>query len=183
MSLLALRFARSIAVSKRRSPVGIWDRSDLPMRVRLGDIDLLGHMNNSAYLVAFDLARFDLIHRSGFWPKIRAQKIYAVVAAQTITYRKSLKWRQRYTVETRIAGVDDRSTYFQHRVVVGGEIYAEGVVRQRFLGPQGPVPTADMLKLCDPLPADRVIAPWMEQWATNTLLPSTRKPAPSTWPQ
>ena len=56
-----------------------------------------------------------------------------MVASETITFRKSLELWQRFTVESRLLAHDDRSVYMMHRAVVGGEIYAEMIVRARFL--------------------------------------------------
>jgi hypothetical protein len=108
--------------------------------------------------------------------------IYSIIAGQTITYRKSLNFRDQFQVQTRVAGVDADSVYFEQRFTVNGEIYAEAVVRQRFLRLRGGlVPMEDMMKLVDPLPDDREPAPWMRDWAANTKLPSRRDPAVSTW--
>src|SRR3546814_5466286 len=41
----------------------------------------------------------DLMVRSGIWRRLREARIYPVVTAQTITYRKSLELGQRFTVE------------------------------------------------------------------------------------
>ena len=101
------------------------------------DIDLLGHMNNGRYGSLFDLGRFDLLIRTGIWDVFQKQGWYAVVASETITFRKSLELWQRFTVESRLLGHDDKSAYLMHRAVVGGEVYAEMIVRARFLRRSG----------------------------------------------
>jgi hypothetical protein len=69
-----------------------------------------------------------------------------------------------------------------HRAVVGGEIYAEMIVRARFLRRSGGiVPHEELFEALhrpDHLPP---LAPWIEDWAAGSALPSTRVAAPSTW--
>ena len=110
-------------------------------RVRLRtlptDIDLLGHMNNGRYGSLFDLGRFDLLIRTGMWDLLQRKGWYAVVAQETITFRKSLELWQPFTVESRLQGHDDKAAYLVHRAVVNGEVYAEMLVRARFLRRSG----------------------------------------------
>ena len=146
------------------------------------DIDLLGHMNNGRYASLFDLGRFDLLIRTGIWDVFNKRGWYAVVANETITFRKSLELWQRFTVESRLLGHDDRSAYLMHRAVVDGEVYAEMIVRARFLRRSGGlVPHEELFEALhrpDDLPE---LAPWVIEWAASSALPSTRKPAPSVW--
>jgi hypothetical protein len=64
------------------------------------DIDLLMHMNNGRYASLFDLGRFDLLIRTGIWDAMNARDWYAVVASESVTFRKSLELWQRFTVES-----------------------------------------------------------------------------------
>ena len=155
-------------------------------RVRLTtlptDIDLLGHMNNGRYLSLFDLGRFDLLIRTGVWDALNAQGWYAVVASETVSFRKSLGLWQRFTVESRLIGHDDKGVYAEHRAVVDGEIYTRLIVRARFLRKTGGVvPHSELFEALhrpDQLPQ---LAEWMPQWAHDVALPSTRDAAPSVW--
>ncbi|MFB8388065.1 thioesterase family protein [Microbacterium sp. NPDC055910] len=146
------------------------------------DLDLLGHMNNGRYPSLFDLGRFDLLVRTGMWDLLREKRWYAVVASSTITFRKSLELWQRFTVESRLLGHDEKSTYLVHRAVVDGEIYAEMIVRARFLRRGGGiVPLEELFQALhkpDDLPG---LEPWVTDWAAASVLPSTKAPAPSIW--
>ncbi|WP_316316330.1 acyl-CoA thioesterase, partial [Clavibacter michiganensis] len=77
------------------------------------DLDLFGHVNNGRYLTIMDVARLDLLVRSGLWSRIRARGWYPVVAGQTITYRRSLTLGQRFVVESRVLGTYDRWSYVE----------------------------------------------------------------------
>jgi acyl-CoA thioesterase FadM len=146
------------------------------------DLDLLGHMNNGRYASLFDLGRFDLLIRTGIWDVFKKKGWYAVVASETITFRKSLELWQRFTVESRLLGHDDKSAYLMHRAVVDGEVYAEMIVRARFLRRSGGIVPHEELfaALHRPDNLDE-LAPWVLEWAAASALPSTKKPAPSVW--
>lgn len=167
---------------RRRSPLTIRDIGRLELRVTPDDLDLLRHMNNGVYLSLMDLGRIDLLTRAGIWQEFKRRGWYPVVAAQTITYRKSLGPGQRYTLETAIAGFTERDVFVEQRFVVGGEVYARGFVRARFLKRSGGGVT--MAEIADATGVDIAewSAPeWLERWADDVALPSTRAEAPSEW--
>ena len=172
-----------IQLAARRGPrLGLHDVAVRHERVWLTDIDELRHMNNSVYLGLLDHARLDLLLRSGAWAAIRAAGIYPVVTTQTISYRKSLELGDRYEIQTRIAGYDERQVYIEQRFVRAGEVTAVAFVAGRFLRDKGGVVT--MAELGEVTGVDvgaRPIPAWMAEWAAATRLPSTKDPAPSLW--
>jgi YbgC/YbaW family acyl-CoA thioester hydrolase len=176
-----LRMAR-ITRTARAGTLELHDVGVVRDRVWLSDIDELRHMNNSVYLGLLDHARLDLLLRSGAWTKIRAAGIYPVVTTQTITYRRSLELGERFTIETRIAGYDEKAVYIEQRFVRGGEVTARAFVAGRFLRDTGG--TVPMAELGEVTGVDVTASPiprWMGEWAAATRLPSTREPAPSLW--
>ncbi|MFE1646838.1 acyl-CoA thioesterase [Microbacterium sp. P01] len=167
---------------RRRGPIDPMSVGRVRLTTLPTDLDLLGHMNNGRYASLFDLGRFDLLIRTGFWDTFGEKDWYPVVASETVTFRKSLRLWQRFTVESRLLGHDGRSVYLIHRAVVKGEVYTEMIVRARFLKRTGGVVTHqelfDAIHRSDTLPQ---IAPWVADWAAASALPSTRAEAPSLW--
>ena len=105
-----------------------------------------------------------------------------MVASESITFRKSLELWQRFTVESRLYGHDDRSVYLLHRAVVDGEVYAEMIVRARFLRRGGGIVANDELFAALGRPDDLPPLPrWVTEWAAGSALPSTKASAPSIW--
>jgi acyl-CoA thioesterase FadM len=146
------------------------------------DIDILFHMNNGRYLSLFDLGRWDLLVRTGLWDAMRGNGWYAVVSAATVTFRKSLQLWQRFDVESRFLGHDDRALYLEHRAVVDGEIYAQVIVRARMMSGRGKPLSHDELFAATGRPVDLPDVPaWVHEWAAASKLPSTKRPAPSVW--
>lgn len=169
-------------LSRRRSKLDVHDVGRVNLRVLPNDIDVLRHMNNGVYLSVMDLGRLDLLTRTGMLRGMTARGFYPVVASETISFRRSLQPRQRYTLETRIVGYDDRAVYVEQRFVAGGEIYAVGFVRGRFLKRTGG--TVSMQELGAALGVDTatLLPPaWVHTWAADVALPSNAGSYTSDW--
>ncbi|GAB4098723.1 acyl-CoA thioesterase [Sinomonas halotolerans] len=178
---LLLRTLLLLITSRRRRPLGLWETSQLRLRVLPTDVDLALHVNNGMYFSLMDLGRFDLMVRSGAWDTLRARGWSPVVNLETITFRKSLDLWQRYTMATRIIGVDERAIYFEQRMVAGGELYARAYIATRLVSAAGPVPNEDIFAAVGQPPADLVLPEFLHRWREENALPSTRRPAPHLW--
>ena len=77
-----------------------------PFRVSLFDLDLFRHMNNGRYFTIMYLARVDLMHRSGTLVKLNRAGLYPVVTAESLIFRKSLNWRQRFEIDLGAGSAD-----------------------------------------------------------------------------
>lgn len=178
-----LVLARARRALRRRGPVDPYAVSRLPLRVLPTDLDILKHVNNGVYFSLFDLGRFDLMMRSGMWDTFEEHGWYPVVAAETITFRRSLTLWQRFTVESRILGFDDRAFYLEHRAVVRGEVYTRAFIRARFLRKSGgTVPVQELLDAIGHDDSrDLTVPDWLVRWGRDAALPSTRQSAPSLW--
>ncbi|MDQ0642873.1 acyl-CoA thioesterase FadM [Microbacterium murale] len=146
------------------------------------DIDVLRHMNNGRYLSLFDLGRWDLLVRTGMSDAMKRNGWYAVVSAETVTFRKSLQLWQRFDIESRLLGHDDKAIYLEHRAVVDGEIYARVIVRARMLKRSGGTLSHQELFAAVGRPEGLPdVEPWVHEWAMASALPATRADAPSIW--
>ncbi|KQZ24156.1 acyl-CoA thioesterase [Microbacterium sp. Root553] len=146
------------------------------------DIDILRHMNNGRYLSLFDLGRWDLLIRTGLLDAMTERGWYAVVSSETVTFRKSLQLWQRFDVESRFVGHDDKAVFLEHRAVVDGEIYARVIVRSRMLRRTGgTVSNGELFAAVGRPEGVPEIDPWVHDWAAASALPPVRTPAPSVW--
>jgi acyl-CoA thioesterase FadM len=130
MSLL-LRLLLLLFSSRRRSRLHVLDTCVTPFRVWLNDLDALLHMNNGRYLTILDLARVDLMMRSGLWKHLKAQGWYPVVTLETIRFHRSLELGNRYDVETRVIGWDEKHIFVEQGFVRDDAQVALAVVRDR----------------------------------------------------
>lgn len=146
------------------------------------DIDILRHMNNGRYLSLFDLGRWDLLIRTGLFDAMNDRGWYAVVSSETVTFRKSLELWQRFDVQSRFVGHDEKALFLEHRAVVDGEVYAKVIVRARMLRRTGGTVSHDELFGALGKPEGlREIDEWIHDWAAASALPPTRSAAPSVW--
>jgi len=123
------------------------------MRVHLSDLDLYRHVNNGIYLQCMDVARSNYIADLGGFPALDERGWYPVVAAQTIKYRRSLTYRQRFEITTTVLGWDERVVYLEQAFSRRGrdgspEHVARGIVAGRFVGRDGSrVPAPEVVEL------------------------------------
>jgi YbgC/YbaW family acyl-CoA thioester hydrolase len=144
----------------------LWDGARTPFRVTLTDLDPLRHVNNGKYLSLLDLGRLDMMLRSGFWGALTERGWYPVVAAQTITYKRSLTLGQRFELVTRVLGVDDRAVYLEQTFVRRGQVVARAVVQARFLRRTGGTVSPDeLLDAVGGAPDGLVLPEWVHDWA------------------
>ena len=181
---LWFRLAWALLSWRSRSKLNFHDVGIRSFRVWPTDLDIFNHKNNGKYLSLLDLARLDLLLRSGLWQQLRKRNWYPVVVQETINFRKSLAPWQKFEVETRWIGSDDVAVYVESRFVVNGEIYAAAMVRLRFLvNPRGTVTPQELADVLGARPANKELPAWVLDWAKATALPKGKEPAPSVWPE
>ncbi|MET0782901.1 MAG: thioesterase family protein [Leifsonia flava] len=151
------------------------------------DLDILKHMNNGVYLSIMDVARFDMLKRTGAWKILQDKGWYPVVVSETISFRKSLTLWQRFTIESRVLGFDDKAVFVEQRFVrpdAAGkpEVYAKGYIRGRFLRRTGGVvPVEELIEALGHVPDSVVVPDRLIEWGAGVALPATRAEAPSEW--
>lgn len=137
-----------------RKPVpgqGVLDPSVTRLRVHPGDLDLYLHVNNGAYLQMMDVARSHFIADLDGFRRIGDRKWYPVVAASTMTYKRSLRLWDPVEITTRVLGWDQRVVYLEQVFTCRGRLCARGYVAGRFLGPGAErVPAPDVVALMGP---------------------------------
>lgn len=173
-------------LARRKPDLGIYDVARTNFITLPTDLDINRHMNNGVYFSIMDVARFDMLVRNGVWRIMRDRGWYPVVASETITFRKSLNPWQRFTIESRILGFDERAVYVEQRFVRPGpggasEVYAQGFIRGRFLRKGGgTVPVPELVEAFDAAEGEG-LPEWIERWGEDVALPATRAEAPSVW--
>ncbi|NCT90047.1 acyl-CoA thioesterase [Cellulomonas sp. APG4] len=154
------RFPRKAVPGQR-----LLDVSTTHLRVRPGDLDLYLHVNNGVYLQMMDVARSNLLADLGAFGELSRRGWYPVVAASTMTYRRSLRLGERFEIATRVLGWDHRVVYLEQLFSRGDDRVARGLVAGRFLARTGDrVPAPDVAQALGhdpqspPLPDD--VAAW-----------------------
>jgi acyl-CoA thioesterase FadM len=178
---LLLRTLLLLFTSAKRPALSVWAASSLALRVLPTDIDIAMHVNNGMYFSLMDLGRFDLMVRSGTWNRMRRRGWSPVAAGETIAFRRSLQLWQRYTIETKIIGLDAKAIYFEQRMVADGEIYARAYIATRLVNRGRPVSQEEILAEFGEPPAGLELPAWIHEWRETNALPGARRTAPHVW--
>lgn len=168
---LYLRLFWLLLTARWRSRCDLLGPCRLALRIWPNDLDLYRHVNNGRYYTLLDLARTDLMLRSGLAGKISAAGWFPVVTLSTMRYRKALTVFQRVEIETAVLGWDERSVYLRQRFWHGGEIAASAVIQARFVRRSGgSVPSTEMA-LAGHDEASPTLPDWLQAWAKEAADP------------
>ncbi len=160
-----LRMLWFLLTARWRAPVSLFGPCRTPFRVWPTDLDAFLHMNNGLYLVIMDLARLDLMVRSGLWRRVRAQGWYPVVVAETIQFRRSLNPFERFEIESRVLGWDDKAVLLEQQFWRRDEVVAHALVRARFLRRSGgTVPPEEIARAGGFAPESPPLSGYAAQW-------------------
>jgi acyl-CoA thioesterase FadM len=187
MHMLFRTLLHVLFLSRRKPDLGHYDVARTRFIVLPTDLDINRHMNNGVYFSIMDVARFDLLVRSDVFRIMRQRRWYPVVVSETITFRKSLEPWQRFTIESRLLGFDEKAVYCEQRFVRPGangepEVYAKGFIRARFLRKEGgTVAVSELVEAFGAPPVSDELPDWIERWGADVALPATRAEAPSVW--
>lgn len=85
------------------------------LRVWPNDLDVFRHVNNGVYFTLCDLARVDLMLRSGSLGITSGRRRILLVAGETIQLLRPLRLFQPFVIETRVLGWDEKAVFVEHR--------------------------------------------------------------------
>jgi acyl-CoA thioesterase FadM len=125
-----LTLIRSCFSSLRGTPLS---KFTYRSKVSLSQIDFNLHMNNQCYVSVLELARNDMLIRSGILDAVIRKRTVPLVAGLQMRYRRSLLINQPFEVVTQVAYWSDRFLYLhQDFVGTGGAVYASALTRFAF---------------------------------------------------
>jgi acyl-CoA thioester hydrolase len=85
--------------------------------VAWGEMDTLGHVNNTVYLRWFETARIAYFDALGLTEGMHGSGVGPILARQTIDYRKPVKYPDRVRIETRVSSTGTTSFTLRFRIV------------------------------------------------------------------
>lgn len=104
---------------------GALDRAyALAYRVWFTDQDMFMHMTNSRYLSFSDLARLNLLRRTGMMKELKRNGWHLEICGQTRTITRMLKAPQAFQMICKIGGWSDTHIAFSHTFKRRGTIHA-----------------------------------------------------------
>ncbi|TAK73066.1 MAG: acyl-CoA thioesterase [Gammaproteobacteria bacterium] len=94
-----------------------------PVTIKEQYLDLFGHMNNSAYLVLFEEARWELITKRGYGvAKMKSTGIGPTILEINIQYLKELLLRDAVVIETQLVSYEKKIGKILQKMKRGDEI-------------------------------------------------------------
>jgi len=145
--VLLLRFLIVAIASLFRSRIGALDESVVRFTVLPNDCDLNFHLNAGRFLSFMDVARMDLLGRTGLLRRMLRKKWRPLMGGVTVRYRRSVLPFERFDVRSRVLGWDEKWFYVEHVVEREGSFCAAGTVRTLVRSKTGNVSTRDVLAL------------------------------------
>ena len=165
---LWLRFFFVVLSALRRKRMGPLDVSTIRLMVLPNDLDLNGHINNGRYLTLADLGRTDYTLRAGLLKALWKRRAPAVVGDALAKFRRDLKVFERFDLETRLAGWDDKWVYFEQRFIRAGRTCTLVATRIAIKNPKGGLLNPNDLVVDLRLPSESPALPdWMQQWSQS----------------
>ena len=167
---LFFRLLKTILLSRFRSRVAMLEVCRTPFWCLPTDLDVLRHMNNGKYFSLMDLGRVDLMYRTGMMDLVKQQGWYPVVEAETIRFKKSLKLFQRFYIETKVIGWDEKAVLLEQNFVCKDKVVTSAIIRGRFLKKSGGgVKTEKLLELMGLDIESPDLPQWVEDWSNQQI--------------
>ena len=112
--ILFFRFVLTMIKARFRSRIGPLDPSVVRFTVLPHDCDLNIHLNAGRFLSFMDIARVELLARMRVFRRIIKLGWRPIVGGVVIRYRRSVEPFERFSVESRVVGWDDKWFYIEH---------------------------------------------------------------------
>jgi YbgC/YbaW family acyl-CoA thioester hydrolase len=160
-----VRLILTIASKYWRSHLQITESCSTRFLVLPTDLDLNLHMNNARYFALMDIARLDLLQRTGLLKTLRERKWYPVVADETISFGKSLDLFDKVNIITKIHGWDEKFIFLEQTFQKNNEIVAGGIVKSCILNNDGPIPTKTVLSTLKHDDTSPELSSWIKDWS------------------
>ena len=96
-----------------------------PTYIKEVHLDVYGHMNNAAYLIVFEEARWDLLTKNGFGlQKISETGLGPTILEVKLKYLKELKARDQVDIQSRLISYQRKIGVLEQTIVRANEICA-----------------------------------------------------------
>lgn len=163
---LLFRFLWTILKARFRSRIGPLDSSTVHFTVLPHDCDLNIHLNAGRFLSFMDISRVELLARMRVLRRVLKRGWRPVVGGAVIRYRKSVEPFERFSVQSRVVGWDEKWFYIEHILNrADGSMAAIAYARTLLRKKDGTVHPRELIELMDltdtaspPLPA------FVEDW-------------------
>jgi acyl-CoA thioesterase FadM len=146
--VLLVRFLWTIFKARFRSRIGPLDSSVVRFTVLPHDCDLNFHLNAGRFLSFMDISRIELLARMRIFSRVIKRGWRPVVGGAVIRYRRSVLPFERFSVQSRTVGFDEKWFYIEHLLNrADGSMAAIAHTRVLLRKKDGTVPPRELIDL------------------------------------
>jgi acyl-CoA thioesterase FadM len=110
-----------------------------------------------------DIGRYNHGVKMGLFKVLRENKWGLMVAGNFTRYRRRIKFLQKFTLETRIVGYDERWFYFYQETKRNGNIHSSALIRTAVTSKNGLVPSKSVSEKMK-LEYQPNVPEWVTKW-------------------
>lgn len=158
----------------RRNNINFLETSHIQYRVLPTDCDINGHLTNSRYPAFMDLARIYMLAEMGILKRFLKMGWLPVVNAAEFTYIRDIKPFQRFEIQTKIVGWDEKYFYIEQRFVSNRGLHAIAHVRGVFICKSKQIPIQVLIKQASYLGENPELPPEIVKWKAFLQLKKQR---------
>lgn len=108
---------------------------EVPIKVRYGETDQMGHAYYANYLYWFEVARGDWCRSRGFtYKRLEEQGYFLPVVEVWVRYRGEITYDDDITIRVRLSEVKRASMKFEYEVMKSGEKVTDGYTWHVLMG-------------------------------------------------
>ncbi len=154
--------------------IGVYDTHVSHHRAWPWDTDAFGELNNGRILTLFELGRWQATVRMGFMGVIIRERLMLPVAGVSVRYRKRVPIFQKYRMQTRFLGFDDRFVYAEQSMWQGDTCNHHLLLRAAVKSRQGTINPKDFAAM---IRVDQT-SPELPDWANAWIEADKTRPWP-----
>ena len=160
-----LRMAKEVMLARRAGPLPLGQAHVSRHLCWPWDLDLWVELNNGRTLTLMDLGRIPMFIRSGLTATIRRHGWGITVAGVSVRYRRRIRAFERFTLQSRILGWDERFLYVEHVIRKrGGEAATQALYRIAATCPEGILPAPRLAEAAGFGAQSPALPAWVRAW-------------------
>ena len=144
--------------------MGLYDTHVSHHRAWPWDTDLFMELNNGRIPTLMELGRWQAGMRMGITQKVMRERIMFPVAGYSIRFRHRIPMMQRFRLQTRFLGFDERFTYVEQSMWQGDRCMNQMVLRFAIKSKAGSMTPAEMLSRFGFDGASPGLPDWVVAW-------------------
>ena len=128
------------------------------------DMDVFMELNNGRALTLYDLGRFVLFRRSGFFSVLQTNKWSMTMAGSTVRYRRRVRAFHKFQMHSGLLGFDNRFIYLHQTMYRHDEALSSVVYRVAVTDSKGIVPAPNAIESLGFQNWNPQMPDWVQNW-------------------